>query len=108
MPGQRKIIHSSPLYFVLKLNKSQRGFNSRFPLSSIRHMLFLFIAFLRIFTRFPVYEITLKLNERMERHIISSLFVGNNRYEVKLLKFGSRESLQDGKLSLYFSKCRDR
>ena len=70
--------------------------------------LFLILAFSRIFTRFPVYKVTLKINGREEKHITSSLFVGNNKYEVELLKFGSRESLKDGKLSLYFSKCRNR
>ncbi len=70
--------------------------------------LFLFLAFLRIFTRFPLYKITLRINGREEHHAVSSLFVGNNKYEVDLLKFGSRESLRDGKLSLYFSKCRHR
>ncbi len=70
--------------------------------------LFLIIAFFRIFRRFPLYKINLKLNGKQEQHVTSSLFVGNNKYEVELLKFGSRESLQDGKLSLYYSKCRNR
>ncbi len=71
-------------------------------------LLFLIIAFLRIFTRFPLYKISLKINGKDEQHITPSLFVGNNKYEVELLKFGSRESLQEGKLSLYFSQCRNR
>lgn len=71
-------------------------------------LLFLIIAFLRIFTRFPLYKITLKIDGKEQQHVTSSLFVGNNKYEVELLKFGSRESLQDGKLSLYFSNCRNR
>jgi len=55
--------------------------------------------------RFPMVTVTLSLPGRTLRVTSPLVFVGNNRYEMKLLKVGRRPHLDRGELYLYV--CRD-
>jgi diacylglycerol kinase family enzyme len=54
-----------------------------------------------VFRRFPLLEVTLPMEGSKVRLTTPFVFVGNNRYEMRLLTLGSRSSLQGGELSVY-------
>jgi diacylglycerol kinase family enzyme len=58
--------------------------------------------------RFPMVTVTLRLPERTLRVTSPLIFVGNNRYEMKLLRVGRRSHLDRGELFLYVARARSR
>jgi diacylglycerol kinase family enzyme len=54
--------------------------------------------------RFPMVTATLRLPERTLRVTSPLIFVGNNRYEMKLLRVGRRPRLDGGELYLYAAR----
>jgi diacylglycerol kinase family enzyme len=58
--------------------------------------------------RFPMVTVTLRLPERRLRVTSPLIFVGNNRYEMKLLRMGRRSHLDRGELFLYVASARSR
>jgi diacylglycerol kinase family enzyme len=52
--------------------------------------------------------VTLRLPDRVLRVTTPLVFVGNNRYEMKLLKVGRRPALDRGELFLYVARDRSR
>ena len=54
--------------------------------------------------RFPMVTATLRLPERTLRVTSPLIFVGNNRYEMKLLRVGRRPQLDGGELYLYAAR----
>jgi len=58
--------------------------------------------------RFPMVTVTLRLPERTLRVTSALIFVGNNRYEMKLLRIGRRLHLDRGELFLYVARDRSR
>jgi len=58
--------------------------------------------------RFPLVTVTLRLPERKLRVTSPLIFVGNNRYEMKLLRIGGRSHLDRGELFLYVARERSR
>jgi diacylglycerol kinase family enzyme len=57
-----------------------------------------------VFRRFPLLAATLQVEDRTVDVTTPFLFVGNNRYEMRLFSLGSRASLQGGELSLYLAR----
>jgi diacylglycerol kinase family enzyme len=58
--------------------------------------------------RFPMVTVTLRLPERKLRVTTPLIFVGNNRYEMKLLRVGRRSHLDRGELFLYVARAHSR
>jgi len=58
-------------------------------------------ASLRIFLRFPLITIRLETPQGGLTMTTPFLFVGNNRYDMKLLRIGDRPSLEGGELCAY-------
>jgi diacylglycerol kinase family enzyme len=58
--------------------------------------------------RFPMVTVTLHLPERKLRVTSPLIFVGNNRYEMKLLRVGRRSHLDRGELFLYVARAHSR
>jgi diacylglycerol kinase family enzyme len=54
--------------------------------------------------RFRVRTVTLRADGRVWRVTTPLVFVGNNRYETRLLALGRRNALQDGQLWLYVAR----
>jgi len=54
--------------------------------------------------RFPMVTVTLRLPERTLRVTSPLIFVGNNRYEMNLLRIGRRPNLDRGELFLYVAR----
>lgn len=60
-----------------------------------------FWAATAILRRYPFLNIKLCIDEREVRRKTPFVFVGNNEYEMDFLNIGTRQSLSDGKLSVY-------
>jgi diacylglycerol kinase family enzyme len=58
--------------------------------------------------RFPMVTVSLRLPERGLRVTSPLIFVGNNRYEMNLLKMGRRPQVDGGELFLYVARDRSR
>jgi diacylglycerol kinase family enzyme len=58
--------------------------------------------------RFPMVTVTLRLPDREMRVTSPLIFVGNNRYEMNLLRVGRRSRLDGGELFLYVARDRSR
>jgi diacylglycerol kinase family enzyme len=58
--------------------------------------------------RFPMVTVTLRLPDREMRVTSPLIFVGNNRYEMNLLRVGRRARLDGGELLLYVARDRSR
>lgn len=58
--------------------------------------------------RFPMVTVTLRLPAREMRVTSPMIFVGNNRYEMNLLKISRRSRLDAGELFLYVARDRSR
>lgn len=61
-------------------------------------------ASIRVFLRFPLVTLKLETSEGSLTRTTPFLFVGNNRYEMKLLRVGDRPSLERGELCTYLLK----
>ena len=66
------------------------------------------MAALRVLRRFPLLQVRLDAQEGPLRRKTPFVFVGNNRYEISLLKLGARTCLDRGELSLYVANCTTR
>jgi diacylglycerol kinase family enzyme len=64
----------------------------------------MFNACVDVFRRFPLLDLTLQIEGRTLGLTTPFIFVGNNRYEMRLLSLGTRTSLQGGELSIYLSR----
>jgi len=58
--------------------------------------------------RFPIVTVTLRLPDRQLRVTSPLVLVGNNRYEMTLLRIGRRSHLDQGELFLYVARDRSR
>lgn len=58
--------------------------------------------------RFPMVTVTLRLPERTLRVTTPLVFIGNNRYDMKLFAIGRRPELDRGELWLYVARDRGR
>jgi len=65
-------------------------------------------ASFRVFLRFPLITIRLETSDGSLTRTTPFLFVGNNKYEMKLLRVGDRPSLERGELCTYLLKHTDR
>jgi len=61
-------------------------------------------ASIRIFLRFPLVTLRLETSDGSLTRTTPFLFVGNNRYEMKILRVGDRPSLERGELCTYLLK----
>lgn len=61
-------------------------------------------ASIRVFLRFPLITIRLETPDGCLTRSIPFLFIGNNKYEMKLLSIGDRQSLEHGELCAYLLK----
>jgi len=61
-------------------------------------------ASIRVFLRFPLITVRLESSEGRLTRTTPFLFVGNNEYEMKLLRIGNRRSLERGELCTYLLK----
>ena len=61
-------------------------------------------ASLNTLRRFPVVRITLRLREGGVLVTTPMVFIGNNRYETRLLKLGKREVLDGGQMWVYLAR----
>lgn len=65
-------------------------------------------AALRVFRRHPLVQVTLRANGEVLSLRTPFVFVGNNRYELDLLRVNRRTCLERGELSVYTARCRHR
>jgi diacylglycerol kinase family enzyme len=68
----------------------------------------MFLAGLRVFKRFPLFNVRIHTDEGTLRLRTSFVFVGNNRYDIDLLSLGRRSSLDSGIICLYTSTTQSR
>jgi len=61
------------------------------------------LAILNLFRRFPQVRLKLLVNGETFEHKTPFVFVGNNVYDIALLKMGQRRRLDGGELCLYFT-----
>lgn len=61
-------------------------------------------ASIRVFLRFPLINIRLETPDGSLTRTVPFVFVGNNKYEMKLLRIGDRQSLERGELCTYLLK----
>jgi diacylglycerol kinase family enzyme len=95
----------------LFLNNSSLGLYPRLVIEReterLRHRigkgLALLLAGMRVWKRFPTVSIQLETPRGTVARTTSIVFVGNNRYEVNLLRLGRRDQLDAGQLCLYLS-----
>ena len=66
------------------------------------------IAALRVFHIFPMIHLEVKTEEVQWKRKTPFVFIGNNNYDFDLFNLGSRDSLSQGKLFIYYSKCKHR
>ena len=62
-----------------------------------------FYATLTVLRRFPLLSVRLLVEGQEFTHRTPFVFVGNNEYKMNLFEMGTRASLTDGQLSLYFA-----
>ena len=65
-------------------------------------------AVLRVFRRFPLVTVHLRVEGRETLVRSPFVFVGNNRYEVSLFSVGGRDCLDAGELCLYLARVQSR
>lgn len=65
-------------------------------------------ALVSISRRYPVVRVDLDFEERREPVRSPFLFVGNNRYDLRLFQLGARKRLDRGELCVYFSNDSNR
>lgn len=68
----------------------------------------LFFSFMYVLRRLPLMKVKLTFNGQVIEKKCSFVFVGNNIYDLGGLKTGTRQSLTDGKLSLWISHSTSR
>lgn len=68
----------------------------------------MFLAFISVFKRFPLMIINIKTKGKEEVIRTPIIFVGNNEYKLDPFSLGTRDSLEQGVLSLYIAKCKTR
>ncbi len=61
-----------------------------------------FLAAVRVFSRSPFYRVRFHLDGHSFLRKVPFVFVGNNLYQMDLYNIGTRETLDKGKLSVYF------
>ena len=66
------------------------------------------VASIRTLARFNHQRLTLTVNQEKERVDTPLLFVGNNDYRIDIAAPGQRESLEDGKLSVFVMRKKTR
>jgi diacylglycerol kinase family enzyme len=66
------------------------------------------VASIRTLARFNHQRLTLTVNDEQERVDTPLLFVGNNDYRIDIAAPGRRESLDDGKLSVFVMRKKTR
>ena len=66
------------------------------------------VASVRTLARFNHYRLTLTVNDEQARVNTSLLFVGNNDYRIDLGAPGQRESIEDGRLSVFVMRKKNR
>ncbi|MGE5679267.1 MAG: diacylglycerol/lipid kinase family protein [Bacillota bacterium] len=66
------------------------------------------LAFLSVFTRFPLFDIKLETDDGTIVRRTPFVFIGNNEYKLDLFNLGTRETVTGGKLSLYTAHCKGR
>jgi len=68
----------------------------------------MFLAGIRIFKRFPLFNVRIHTDDGTLRIRTSFVFVGNNRYQIDLFSLGSRVQLDAGNVCLYTSTTQTR
>lgn len=65
-------------------------------------------ASLIIFSRFPLYDVRIEVDEKEIFHTTPFVFIGNNEYKFDIFNLGIRETVEGGSLSLYTAHCTGR
>jgi len=68
----------------------------------------MFLAALRVFKRFPLFNVVIHSESGTVRLKTSFVFVGNNRYEIELFRLGIRAQLDQGRVCVYTSATNSR
>lgn len=68
----------------------------------------MFWASMKVLARFPRYKLLLQYDNHKYYGIAPFVFVGNNKYTIRLGTLGSREKIDEGQLNLYFAFCSSR
>jgi diacylglycerol kinase family enzyme len=68
----------------------------------------MFRAALDVFRRFPLVHVTLRIEDRESAFATPFVFLGNNRYDMRLFALGRRSRVDGGELGVYFSRNRGR
>ena len=61
-----------------------------------------------MFRRFPLMQVRLAVDNVTSSLTVPFVFVGNNEYDMSLLRLGARPRIDSGKLSLYVATCTSR
>jgi len=68
----------------------------------------MFISFIKTFFLFPLIKVSVESENVKDESKTSFMMVSNNRYKLNLFEIGERKTLTEGKIYLYFIKCRTR
>jgi diacylglycerol kinase family enzyme len=65
-------------------------------------------AAIDVLRRFPLVHLTLRIQDRQSAFATPFVFVGNNRYDIRLFALGRRARVDGGELGVYFSRNQGR
>ena len=105
MLNDRVFINNSSLGVYPRLVLERDSHRGRFGLGKWPAML---LAILKTFRRFPMVSVRIETPDRVIRRKSPLVFVGNNEYQLDLLKVGARKCLNGGNLALYVTNAQSR
>lgn len=101
MVNQQIFLNNASLGLYTRIIRQREEASSRF---GRMRMIAALSAMRSLFTRHPLFDITLTINGKSERHKTSLVFVGNNALQLENLGLAVAECPQQGKLGLVVMK----
>ena len=101
----RIFINNSSLGLYPHLVRRRDGFIERLGLGKWSAMA---LALLHVAGSFPLYTVTVEVEDRTVTTATPLVFIGNNRYDMSLLELGNRTHLDAGELCVYLARCSGR
>jgi diacylglycerol kinase family enzyme len=96
--------HSSIGFYshILKLRKKHKAILGK---SKLLKIMFTLLNFFKVL---PIYQLEVKVDEKLLTIKTCFIFIGNNYHDTDLFHFGNRASLTSGIVSIYILKCKNR
>ncbi len=103
--NDRYFVNNSSIGLYTTSVKIRERIRKDYGLNKFSAMLFAIVKTLYLF---PMIYIEVESNGKIIKKKTPFVFIGNNKYEFNLLRIGTRKSLNDGLLHIYYSKCKYR